>query len=177
MVCLATSAGTPLEDSSSLCLPHGAPRVMFASYPIQIDYGPGVIVFLHEVIHDVRIIHMDGKPAPADEPATYMGYSRGRWDGPTLIVDTDHFNDKTWIDEDWLYHGPKLKVHEEFTKFTNRFGGVELLDLITLEDPDYFTRPWTAYRIFAWRGDMGITEYTCEENNRNVSVNGVTVAR
>jgi hypothetical protein len=70
-----------------------------------------------------------------------------------------------------------MKVHEEFTKFTNQYGGVELLDLITMDDPDYYTRPWTISKIFSWRGDMGITEYSCEENNRNVAVNGVTVAR
>jgi hypothetical protein len=106
-----------------------------------------------------------------------MGYSVGRWEGNTLVVDTDHFNDKTQIDEESLSHGLKLKVHEEMTKFTNKYGGVEIRDLITISDPDHYTHPWTTERLFPWRGDIHITEYTCEENNRNKSVNGVTVAK
>ena len=50
-------------------------------------------------------------------------------------------------------------------------------DLITISDPDHFTKPWTAERLYPWRGDIKVNEYTCEENNRNKSVNGVTVAK
>lgn len=170
-------AGTPIVDASTDCYPHGVPRVMASPYPIEIDYLPGEIVILHEVAHNLRIIHLDQKAAPAGTPLTYMGYSVGRWEGNTLVVDTDHFNDKTQIDEESLSHGLKLKVHEEITKFTNKYGGVELRDLITISDPDHYTHPWTTERLFPWRGDIRITEYTCEENNRNKSVNGVTVAK
>ena len=170
-------AGTPVVDASTDCYPHGVPRVMASPYPIQFDYLPGMIVILHEVAHNVRYIHMDGKPAPANEPLTYMGYSRGRWEGDTLVIDTDHFNDKTQVDEESLSHGLKLKVHEEITKFTNKYGGVELRNMITISDPDHFTKPWTAERLYPWRGDIKVNEYTCEENNRNKSVNGVTVAK
>ena len=173
----AYAAGTPLVQASADCLPHGTPRIMASGYPIQIDYGPEIIVILHEVTHDIRYIHMDGKPAPADEPLTFMGYSRGHWDGNTLIVDTDHLNARTSLDEEGLSHGEKMKVHEEFTKYATRYGGVEIRDQITIEDPDYYTRPWTSEKIFSWRSDLPITEYSCEENNRNQSENGVTVAR
>ena len=63
------------------------------------------------------------------------------------------------------------------TKFTNRYGGVEIRNLITIEDPEHFTRPWTAERLYPWRGDIRIAEYSCEENNRNAPVNGVAVAK
>ena len=171
------AAGTPIVDASTDCYPHGVPRVMASPYPIQIDYLPGMIVILHEVAHNVRYIHMDNKPVPANEPLTYQGYSRGHWEGNTLVIDTDHFNDKTQIDEESLSHGLKLQVHEEITKFTNQYGGVELRNLITITDPDHFTHPWTAERLYPWRSDVKVTEYTCEENNRNKSVNGVTVAK
>ena len=172
-----SKAGMPTGDSSADCLPHGMPRIMASPYPFRFDYAPGLIVMLDEVTHDIRFIHMDGQPAPNDEPLTYMGYSRGRWDGNTLVVETDHLNDLTPIDEESLSHGTKLKVHEELTKFTNIYGGVELRDLITIDDPEHFTRPWTTERTYPWRGNEKITEYTCEENNRNRSLNGVTVAK
>jgi hypothetical protein len=171
------AAGTPIVDASTDCYPHGIPRLMASPYPIQIDYQPGLIVILHEVAHNVRYIHMDGKPVPANTPLTYLGYSRGHWEGNTLVIDTDHFNDKTQVDEESLSHGLKLQVHEEITKFTNQYGGVELRNLITISDPDHYTHPWTAERLYPWRSDVKVTEYTCEENNRNKSVNGVTVAK
>lgn len=120
---------------------------------------------------------MDGKPVPAGEPLSFMGYSRGHWEGNTLVVETDHLNDRSLLDEESLSHGTKLKLREEFTRFTNKFGGAELRDRITIEDPEHFTRPWTTERTYPWRGDGEILEYTCEENNRNQSVNGVTVAK
>jgi hypothetical protein len=167
------AAGTPLTDASNDCLPVGVPSVLHWPYPMQIDYLPGEIVFLHEQQHNVRYVHMDGKPAPAHEPLTYMGYSRGRWVGNTLVIETDHFNDKTEVDEDGLSHGVKLKVREEITKFTDRYGGVELRDLITISDPDHYTHPWTAERLFPWRGDVRLKAYSCEENNRNRSIGGL----
>jgi hypothetical protein len=170
-------AGTPIVDASTDCFPHGIPRLLASPYPIQYDYAPGMIIVLNEVAHNIRFIHMDGKPAPADTPLTYLGYSRGHWEGNTLVVDTDHFNNKTQVDEESLSHGLKLKVHEEITKFTNKYDGVELRDMITISDPDHYTHPWTAERLYPWRSDIKISEYTCEENNRNKSVNGVTVAR
>ena len=170
-------AGTPIVDASTDCFPHGVPRVMASPYPVQFDYVPGMIVMLNEVAHNVRYFHLDEKEAPKGTPLTYMGYSVAHWQGDTLVVDTDHFNDKTQVDEESLSHGLKLKVHEEITKFTNKFGGVELRNLITISDPDHFTHPWTAERLYPWRSDIKITEYTCEENNRNKSVNGVTVAK
>jgi len=171
------AAGTPIVDASTDCYPHGVPRILASPYPIQYDYAPGLIIALNEVAHNIRYIHMDGKPVPANEPLSYMGYSRGHWEGNTLVIDSDHFNDKTQVDEESLSHGLKLQVHEQITKFTNKYGGVELRDLITISDPDHYTKPWTAERLYPWRSDIKVSEYTCEENNRNKSVNGVTVAK
>jgi hypothetical protein len=170
-------AGTPIADAPTQCFPHGVPRLMASPYPIQIVYAPGLITILHEVAHNIRYIHMDGKPAPADTPRSFLGYSVGHWEGNTLVVFTDHFNDRTQIDEESLSHGLKLTVTERITKFTNKYGGVELRDLITIEDPEHFTQPWTAERLYPWRGDIRVSEYSCEENNRNAPENGVTVAK
>ncbi len=169
--------GTPVADAPTQCFPHGVPRIIASPYPIQFVYSPGMITILYEVAHNVRYIHMDGKSAPSDTPRTFFGYSAGHWEGSTLVVFTDHFNDRTQIDEESLSHGLKLTVTERITKFTNKYGGVELRDLLTIEDPEHFTKPWTAERLFPWRGDIRISEYSCEENNRNAPVNGVTVAQ
>ena len=118
---------------------------------------------LHEVAHNVRFIHMDGQPAPADTPRSFLGYSVGHWEGNTLVIVTDHFNDRTQIDEESLSHGLQLKVTERMTRFTNRYGGAEIRDLITIEDPEHYTRPWTAERLYPWRGDIRIAEYSCED--------------
>jgi hypothetical protein len=170
-------AGTPIPDAPTQCFPHGVPRLIASPYPVQFVYAPGLITILHEVAHNVRFIHMDGKPAPPDTPRTFLGYSVGHWEGDTLVVFTDHFNDRTQIDEESLSHGLKLTVTERITKFTNKYGGVELRNRFTVEDPDHFTRPWTAERLFPWRGDVRLSEYSCEENNRNAPVDGVTVAK
>ena len=170
-------AGTPIADAPTQCFPHGVPRIMASPYPIQFVYSPGLITILHEVAHNVRFIHMDGRPPPAHTPRTFLGYSVGHWEGNTLVVVTDHFNDRTQIDEESLSHGLKLKVTERFTRFTNRYGGAELRDRITIEDPDHYTRAWTAERLYPWRGDVRIEEYSCEENNRNAPVEGITVAK
>jgi hypothetical protein len=170
-------AGTPIADAPTQCFPHGIPRLMASPYPIEFVYAPGLITILHEVAHNVRFIHMDGKPVPADTPRSFLGYSVGHWEGDTLVVVTDHFNDRTQIDEESLSHGLQLKTTERMTKFTNKYGGVEIRNLITIEDPEHFTKPWTAERLYPWRGDIHIAEYSCEENNRNAPVNGISVAK
>lgn len=159
--------GTPVADASSLCYPNGVPRVMTSPYPLQMFYSPGMITMLIEVGHGVRQIHMDGKPVPANTPHTYNGYSVGRWEGDTLVIETTHRNAKTVIDQTNLSHGDKLKITERFTKFTDKYGGMNFRDEMTIEDPDYYTRPWKTERIFNWRSDVKLMEYVCEENNRN----------
>jgi hypothetical protein len=159
-------AGTPEPDASVFCLPNGTPHTLLSPYPVQFVYAPGKIFMLFEVGHDVRIVHMDGKPAPKDEPLSFMGYSRGHWEGNTLVVETDHFNDKTTIDQTSLSHGTQMKVVERMTKIKNRLGGTDIRIDMTITDPEYYTAPWTGRRDFAWRGDIHMMEYVCEENNR-----------
>jgi hypothetical protein len=171
-------AGTPIADAPTQCFPHGVPRLIASPYPIEIVYSPDLITILHEVAHNVRFIHMDGKPVPADTPVSFLGYSRGHWEGNTLVIETDHFNTRTQIDEEALSHGPKLKITERITKAAGRNGVPELHDEITIDDPDHFTKPWTALRTFPRRDDVHLSEYSCEENNRNApGEDGISVAK
>ena len=126
----------------------------------------------------MRLIHVDGKPVPADTPRSFLGYSVEHLEGDTLVVVTDHFNDRA-DRRGSLSHGLQLKVTER----ARRSSPISIArrrdpqNLITIEDPEHFTKPWTAEQLFPWRGDIKIAEYSCEENNRNAPVNGISVAK
>jgi hypothetical protein len=170
----AEKDGKPIADAPTRCFPHGIPRLMASPYPIQIIQSPGQITFVHEVGHNIRLIYMD-EAHPKDLDKTFLGHSVGRWEGDTLVVDTVALNDRTQIDEEGITHSDKLHVVERFRKIN---GGTQLENLITIEDPETFTRPWTTRRTYEWRPDIRLMEYVCEENNRNEPDHtGVTVAK
>ena len=175
----AEKAGNVITDASTQCFPHGVPRLTFAPYPIRFAHTPGKILMLHEVGHNVRVIYMDKTEAPKDTPMSFLGYAVGHWEGNTLVVETTHLNSQTRLDMH-TSHGPQLKVTERWTKTKTAQGFTDLVDVITVNDPDHFTAPFSVTRRFAFRGDLeavggdGVTEYSCEENNRNVpSADGI----
>lgn len=180
----AEKAGAVITDASTQCFPHGVPRLTMAPYPIRFVHQPGKILMLHEVAHNVRIIYMDKTAPPKGTPMSFLGYSVGRWEGDTLVVETTRLNSRTRLDMH-TSHGPRLKVIERWTKRRTPQGFTDLVDVITVDDPDHFTRPFSVTRRFAYRGDLeaavwtaGVSEYSCEENNRNVpDANGVVTAR
>ncbi len=170
----AERAGNVITDAATQCFPHGVPRLTFAPYPIRFVHQPGKILMLHEVAHNVRIIYMNRKAPPKNTPMSFLGYAVGHWDGATLVVETTHLNNQTRLDMH-TSHGPQLKVTERWTKQKTPAGFTDLVDVITVDDPDHFTQPFSVTRRFAFRGDLeatlwtaGVSEYSCEENNRNV---------
>jgi hypothetical protein len=169
----AEKDGSPIADASSYCWPHGVPRVMNSPYPIQIIQIAGETVIVHEVAHNVRHIYMDQPHQPGAAPS-FMGDSAGHWEGDTLVVDTVGFNDRTWIDEIGVIHGRQLHVIERIRKIE---GGHALENLVRIEDPEFFTEPWFARITYAWRPDLRLSEYICEENNRNMPVAGHTAEK
>jgi hypothetical protein len=170
----AEEAGNVVTDASTQCFPHGTPRLLITpGYPIRFVYLPGEIVMLHEVAHNVRIIHMDQQEAPKGTPRTFLGYSVGHWEGNTLVVETSHMNEKTRLDS-VTSHGPNLKVVERFTREKTPEGHTDLAVRITIDDPDHFYKEFSISRKLGFRSDLantegseGLTEYSCEENNRN----------
>ena len=170
----AEDSGNVVTDASTQCFPHGVPRLTITpGYPIRFAYLPGEILMLHEVAHNVRIIHMDRKEAPKGTPRTFLGYSVGHWEGNTLVVETTHMNDRTRLDS-VTSHGPNLKVIERFTREKTAAGYTNLAVGITIDDPDHFFKVFSISRKLGFRSDLantvgsdGITEYSCEENNRN----------
>ena len=156
--------GRPMADPSTFCKPHGVPRIMASPYPIQIFATPDQVAIIHEVNHNIRMIYLN-EPAPEAPEPNFMGYSVGHWDGDTLVVETIGVSDESFLDEVGTPHSAGMKVTERMTKID---GGRKLQDRITIDDPIYYTRPWTAERVFDWRPDVRLLEYVCEENNRNV---------
>ena len=169
----AEKEGRPMADASAYCWPHGTPRVMNSPYPLQFIQTKGKTTIVHEVNHNIRHIYMDEAMPQTVEP-TFLGTSVGHWEGDTLVIETKGIKDVTWIDEVGIIHGNQLKVTERIRKIED---GEAVEDLIKIEDPEFFTRPWFMRDTYAWRPDLRISEYVCEENNRNMPVNGRTVAQ
>ncbi|HEV3197896.1 MAG TPA: hypothetical protein VGZ73_08310 [Bryobacteraceae bacterium] len=122
----------------------------------QIIQSPGYVVILVEMIHDVRIIPLDGRPHLGSSVRQWMGDSRGHWEGNTLVVDTTDFNGKA------RFRGADEKMH-----LTERFTRADpdtLLYEFTVDDPTAFTKPWSA-QVPMRKSEGPIFEYACHEGN------------
>jgi hypothetical protein len=141
------------------CITRGLPEVTLPgpyNNNMQLVQTPGYVVILTEMIHDARVVPMDGRPHAGPNIRSWMGDSRGRWDGDTLVVDTTNFTDRT------LFRGSGANLHlvERFT----RLDADTIEYRFTLDDPTTWTRPWTvAYPIV--KTDGPIYEFACHEGN------------
>jgi len=148
------------DDPQGHCLPPGIPRMMFTPHPIDILQVRDRIVIIYETQNMWRIIWMDGRPHPKDPNPTYLGDSVGHWDGDTLVVDIVGFNDVTWFDLQGHPHGEGLHVVETYTRTNFNTLHYE----ITIEDPEYYTKPWTVPMDIAWVSNQEMSEYVCDNN-------------
>jgi hypothetical protein len=125
----------PLDPEAKCYLP-GVPRANYMPFPFEIIQGDKKILVAYEFASASRLITLDkAGPAPVE---SYMGWSNGRWDGDTLVVDVTGMNDKTWFDRAGNFHSDALHVVERWTP-----AGPDVLQYeATIEDPKVFTRPW-----------------------------------
>ena len=123
---------------------------------LQIVQTPAYVVILQEMIHDARIIPLDGRPHAPPSIRRWLGDSRGRWEGDTLVVDTTNFTDKT------NFRGSRENLHvvERFTRVDENTVRYEF----TVDDPTTWTKPWSAEMPLA-RDKGPIFEYACHEAN------------
>jgi hypothetical protein len=121
---------------------------------VQIIQSPGYVVLVNEMVHSARIVPLDGRPH--EKVASWIGTSRGRWQGDTLIVETKNFARETSL----RGSSPNLRLIERFT----RTGPGALVYEFTVDDPTTWTKPWTA-QITMRKTDDQIFEYACHEAN------------
>ena len=125
------------DDPITRCYLPGVPRITYMPHPFQIFQTPGTTAILYEYDHAVRTIYTD-RPHLPGHIDFWLGVSRGRWEGETLVVDVIDFNDKTWFDATGNFHSDALHVVERYTPASAEVMRYEA----TIEDPKVFTRPW-----------------------------------
>jgi hypothetical protein len=156
------------------CITRGVPGGMFpAGYnnAYQIIQIPGYVVILYEMIHNARIIPLDGRPHLPSSVKLWDGDSRARWEGNTLVIDTTNYNDKGWIATSaatgrikGIPQSESLHVVERFTRADKNTINYE----VTIDDPKMYTKPWKVAIPLTREANYQIYEYACQEGNRAV---------
>jgi len=141
------------DNPDANCMPMGFTQFHMQPQPRKIIQTPKLIVILYEANYGLRYIYTDGRklPPPGEPQPWWYGYSVGRWEGDTLVVDVIHFNDQTWFDRAGNFHSDALHLTERYT-LTDRD---HISYAVTVEDPKVFTRPW----------NMSMILYRHTENN------------
>jgi hypothetical protein len=146
-------------DPEIKCFMPGVPRATYMPYPFQIVQSADTVVMTYEFASASRVVRMNTtatSPAPA-----WMGWSTGRWDGETLVIDVTDQMEETWFDRAGNYHSDELKVTERFTAIDAN----TLQYQATIEDAKIFSRPWTISMPLYRRREpnMQLMEYKCVE--------------
>jgi len=147
-------AGRPSER----CLPHGVLGSMLPNIPFKIVETPGLTLILTEQLTQFRQIFTDGRSLPPDMQPSWFGYSIGRWDGSTFVIDTAGFNDLTWLDDSGHPHSEAMRTQERFRRID--FGHMVLE--VTVDDPGAYTKPWTVTIPMELMPDTELIEDVCD---------------
>ena len=144
------------------CISRGIPAAIFPTVynaNVRIVQSPNAVAITYEMIHDTRLIPLNGGAHAGGAIRGYQGDARGRWEGDTLVVDTTNFSDKT------NYRGSREALHlvEKFRRV-----GDMLRYEVTVEDPGVWTRPWTAAIDMQPQPDQSLFEYACHEGNNSM---------
>ena len=143
------------------CLP-GGPRHITRAGLSKILHTPTLIAILYEDLA-YRQIYVDGRTLPADPNPSWMGYSAGRWEGDTLVVESAGFNDRTWLDFAGHPHTENLRMTERLRR--PDFGHLDVQ--VTLDDPGAYSKPWTVQAGGTFAADTDLLEYVCAENEKD----------
>jgi hypothetical protein len=151
------------EEPDAHCLPQGVPKINMAPVPFRIVQTDKLVVLVYEAFNLWRQVHLDGREWAEDLNPSWMGYSKGHWEGDALVVETRGLNGKQWLDHGGLPASDKLTVVERSRRPT--FGTLEID--ITITDPTYYTRPWTATPKLRLVTDTELFEFICIENEKS----------
>ena len=150
------------DPATFTCLPQGPRAMLGGAGWLRIMQSPPLVAILFENFTH-RQIFTDGRALPAEPNPTFMGYSVGRWDGDTLVVESHGFNDRTWLDFGGHPHTEDLRVTERLHR--RDFGHIELKT--TYADPKVYAKPWTIDITLEFVPDTEMLEYVCNENERS----------
>jgi hypothetical protein len=142
----------------SRCLPAGLPMANVYPAPYKIVQNPGLTIVLYEALGAYRQIFTDGRALPKDPNPAWFGYSIGRWEGDAFVVETAGFNGKAWIDGIGQPQGEKLRLTERFLR--RDFGHIQLQ--MTIDDPEWYERPWSVTVGLELYPDTELLEDVCE---------------
>jgi hypothetical protein len=131
--------------------------------PRKIVQTSDLLVIIYESNYGLRQIFLDGRPTPNNDPQPWWyGYSRGRWEGDTLVAETTNFRDEVWLDIDGSPMTDAAKVTERFRR--PNFGTLEIE--VTVDDPKAYTKPWTVKITQRLMADTELIEFICNENQQ-----------
>jgi hypothetical protein len=147
------------------CLPVGMPLLEMAPAPYKIIQTPGLIAMLYERDTTYRQVYTDGRSLPDDPQPSWLGYSVGKWDGDTLVVDTIGLNDRGWLDARGHTHSESLHLTERFHRID--FGHMDVQ--LTFDDPKTYTRPFTIKLKQRLLPDTDLLESFCAENEKDAT--------
>jgi hypothetical protein len=152
------------DDPSARCLPTGLPVRAFLRTPFKILQTPSVTAILYESRTTFRQILTDGRPLPetVDWPA-WQGFSVGKWDGDTFVVESAGFNGRAWLDQAGYPASDALRITERFRR--KDFGHMDFE--MVLDDRKMYTRPWSVFGEFVLQADTELLEFICEENEKD----------
>jgi hypothetical protein len=153
----------PGTNPADNCLPLGIPFASLVSEPVKVVQSPGLMVMLFESADAHRQIYTDGRPLPKDPFPAWLGYSVGKWEGDTLVVETSGFNDKTWLDAMGHPHSDQLRITERYRR--RDFGHIDVQT--TFDDSKMYTRPFTIKLTYRLLADSDILEFFCAENEKD----------
>jgi hypothetical protein len=154
------------NDPMVACLPPGVPRINLGGnrtmpHPFKIVQTPALVVLLYETSTNqtFRQVFLDGRPLPSEPQPSWLGYSVGRWEGDTLVVDTNGLNGRAWVDTGSGH--PQTDAARVTERFTRRDFGHLDLD-ITIDDPKAYLKPWTNKIILTLQADTEILDSYCD---------------
>jgi hypothetical protein len=147
------------------CLPLGNQQFNVHTFPRKVIQTPGVLLLLYETHQGIRQVFTDGRALPKDDPQPWFyGYSVGRWEGDTLVVETSGFKDGGWLD---INGSPLTEQGRTIERFRRPNAGTIEIEQ-TIDDPKAYTRPFTTRLTWSLMPDIEIMEMVCLENNQSI---------
>jgi hypothetical protein len=151
------------DNPDAHCLPLGVMQLHTHGQPRKMVQTPGMIVIIYEANSGLRQIFTDGRSLPKDPEPWWYGYSVGKWEGDTLVVESTHFKDMGWLDVEGSVLTESGKIIERYRR--TDYGHLEIE--VTIDDPKAYTKPWTVTVYQRLMPDTELIEFVCNENEKD----------